>query len=103
MEVQTIVVHVSVNHIQIFYTHTYHVVMYIYITFTLTRSQCKYFSNTLTRPCVNVLGHVSVITKIICKVTLSLGLLTPQTLLSGVSIKLKKFIKIGKEMLKINI
>jgi hypothetical protein len=34
---------------------------------------------------------------------LSLGLLTPQTLLSGVSIKLKKFIKIGKEMLKINI
>ncbi len=36
-------------------------------------------SNTLTWPCVNVLGRVNVCvnTKIICKVTLSLGLLSP--------------------------
>jgi len=49
-------------------------------------------SNTLTQPLVNVLGRVSVNTKIICKVTLSLGLLSPQTLHSRVSIKYGNFI-----------
>jgi len=49
---------VSVNHlhIQIFYTYTYPIVMYIYILH---------------------LYQASVNTKIICKVTLSLGLLSP--------------------------
>jgi hypothetical protein len=43
-------------------------------------------------------------TKIICKVTLSLGLLSPQILLSGVSIiKEGNFIKPGNEMLKIDV
>jgi hypothetical protein len=45
----------------------------IYI-FTLTRGQCKYLSNTLTQPLVIVLGIISVNTKIVCKVTLSLSL-----------------------------
>jgi hypothetical protein len=42
--------------------------------FTLTRGQCKYLSNTLTRPLVNFGGSVNVITKIVRKVTLSLSL-----------------------------
>jgi hypothetical protein len=67
---------VNVNHLhlhmQFFYNYTYLVVVYI-IIFTLTRSQCKYFSHTLTQPYVNVLGGVSVSVnnRIICKVTLS--------------------------------
>jgi hypothetical protein len=67
--------------------------------FTLTRGQCKYLSNTLTQqPYVNVLGCLSVNTKIIiCKVTLSLRLLSPQSLLSGVSIKYGKFTKSGAQ------
>ncbi len=50
-------------------------------------------SNTLTWPCVNVLGCESenVNTKIICKVTLSLGLLLPQTLIQGYT-QSKKFL-----------
>jgi hypothetical protein len=73
---------VSVNHlqfhIQFFYTYTYPVAMYIYIMLTLTQGQCKYLSNTPTQPHVTVLWEcVSVHTKIICKVTLSLGLLSP--------------------------
>jgi hypothetical protein len=59
-------------HVQIFYTYTY-LLQCVYIFFTLTQGQCKYLSNTFT--CVNVLGCVN--TKIICKVTLSLGLLSP--------------------------
>ncbi len=73
-------------HVQIFDTYTYPVAVYIYF-FTLTHGQCKYLSHTLTQPSVNVLGCLSVNTEIICKVTLSLGLLSPQTLLPGVSIK----------------
>ncbi len=69
---------VSVNHlhlhVQSFYTYISLIVVDIYIF-------------TLTRPRVNVLGHVSVNIKIICKFTLSLGLLSPQILLLGVSIK----------------
>jgi hypothetical protein len=77
---------VIVNHlhlqVQIFNTYIYPIAMYIYIYFILTRGQCKYLSNTLTWPHVNVLGHVivSVNTKIY-KVTLSLGLISPQTFL----------------------
>jgi len=56
--------------IQIFYTYIYHVVMYI-------------FSFTLTRPHVIILGHVNVNIKIICKVALSLGLLSSQTFIQG--------------------
>jgi len=85
---------VSVNHLQLYvkkvYTYTYPVAMYIYFyTLTFTQGQCKYLSNTLTQSCVNVLEHASVSgnTKIICEVTLSFGLLSPQILLSGVSIK----------------
>jgi hypothetical protein len=44
-------------------------------------------------PPVNGLGHVSVNTKIICKLTL----------LSGVSIKYENFIKSGNEMLEITL
>jgi hypothetical protein len=62
--------------VQFFYSCTYPVTVYIYF-FTLTRGQCKYLSNTLTQPHVNVLGRVSVDPKIICTVTLSLGLLSP--------------------------
>jgi hypothetical protein len=69
---------ISVNHlhlpVHIFYTYTY-LLQCVYIYFTLTQGQCKYLSNTFT--CVNVLGCVSVNTKIICKVTECLGLLSP--------------------------
>jgi len=93
---------VIVNHlhlqVQIFNAYIYPIAVYIYIYFLfflflfyfliLTQGQCKYLSNTLTWPHVNVLGHVivSVSTKIY-KVTLSLGLISPQTFLLGVSIK----------------
>jgi hypothetical protein len=95
---------VIVNHlhlqVQIFNAYIYPIAVYIYIFFILfyffyfyfflilTQGQCKYLSNTLTWPHVNVLGHVivSVSTKIY-KVTLSLGLISPQTFLLGVSIK----------------
>ncbi len=92
---------VIVNHlhlqVQIFNAYIYPIAVYIYIYFLLffyyfflilTQGQCKYLSNTLTWPHVNVLGHVivSVSTKIY-KVTLSLGLISPQTILLGVSIK----------------
>jgi hypothetical protein len=77
---------VSVNHlhlpVQIFYNYTYPVAVYIFF-FILTGGQRKYLSNTLTQACVNDLGCVSANIKIICKVTLSLGLLSPQTLLCG--------------------
>jgi len=80
---------VSVNHlhlhIQIFYTYTYLVAVYIFVLHLHGAS--VNLSNRLTPPRVNILGGVSVNTKIICKVILSLGLLSPQTLLSGVSIK----------------
>jgi hypothetical protein len=49
---------------------------------------------------VNVLGRVSVNSKIICKVTLSVGLFSPETLLPGVSVKEGNFIKSANEMLK---
>ncbi len=53
--------------------------MYIhFFTLAFTWGQYKYLSNTHTQPWINVLGHVSVNTKIICKVTLSLGLLSPK-------------------------
>ncbi len=91
---------VIVNHlhlqVQIFNAYIYPIAVYIYIFYfilflfflILTQGQCKYLSNTLTWPHVNVLGHVivSVSTKIY-KVTLSLGLISPQTFLLGVSIK----------------
>jgi hypothetical protein len=97
---------INVNHlhlqVQIFYTCTYPVAGYIYIIFTLTWGQCKYLSHTLTRPLVNVLGCVSVNTKIICKVTLSLGLLsTPNPSFRGIH-KIRKLIRSGNEMLKIS-
>jgi hypothetical protein len=92
---------VSVNHLHLqvecFYKCTYLVTVYIFL-FTLTRGQCKYLSNTLTQPSVNVLGHVSVDTKIICKVTLSLGLLSPPKPFFS-----SKEILSGNEMLKISI
>jgi hypothetical protein len=69
------VIHLHLQ-VQFSYNYNYPVTGYIYI-FTLMRGQCKYLSNTLTQPPVNVLGRVSVDTKIICKVTLSLGLLSP--------------------------
>jgi hypothetical protein len=75
---------VSVNHLQLhvkkIYAYTYPVAVYI---FTLTWGQCQYLSNTLARAHVNVLGRVSVNTKIICKVTLSLGLLSPKPFFNG--------------------
>ncbi len=52
---------------KIFYTYTYPVAVCIY-SFTLTQGQYKYLSHTLTRSRANVLGCVSVDTKIICKV-----------------------------------
>jgi len=65
---------------QRFYTYTYIIVIdiyiyiyiYIYIIlfFALTRGLCKYLSNTITWPCVNVLEHVGVYTRVICKVIL---------------------------------
>jgi hypothetical protein len=82
---------VSVNHlhlhVQIFHTYTDHVAVYMCFTCTITQSQYKYLLITLRQPCVNVLGHVNINTKIICKITLSLGLLSPQKFLSRVSIK----------------
>ncbi len=69
-------------HVRISYTYTYPVAMYIYIFYTYTRPLQIFVTYTLHGP-----KHFSVHTKIICKVTLSLGLLSSQTLLSGVSIK----------------
>jgi hypothetical protein len=43
---------------------------YIYIYITLTQGLCKYLSNTFTWPCVNVLEHVGVYIRVICKVIL---------------------------------
>jgi hypothetical protein len=58
--------------------YTYPIALYIYIyILTLTQGQCKYLSNTLKQPCVNVLGHVNINTKFIGKVTLSLSLVSP--------------------------
>ncbi len=61
--------------------------------------QCVYMCIHIV--CANV--SVSANTKIICEVTLSLGLFSPQTLFWGASIKYGNFIKFGNEMLKINI
>jgi len=55
---------------QTFYTCTYISVTYIYIYITLTQGLCKYLSNTFTWPCVNVLEHVGVHIRVICKVIL---------------------------------
>ncbi len=55
------------------------------------RGKCKYLSKTLTQPRVNVLGRVTVDTKMICKVTLSLGLLSvPNPSFKGIYI-VRKF------------
>jgi len=54
----------------------------MYSFYTYTRPLQIFVTYTLHSP-----KDFSVNTKIICKVTLSLGLLSPQTLLSGVSIK----------------
>ncbi len=86
---------VSVNdlhlHVQIFYIDTYLVAMYIYIYTYIAYA--------------NVLGHVSVCVNIktICEVTMSLGLLSPQTFFERASIKYKFFIKFRNEMLKFSI
>ncbi len=48
-------------------------------------------------------SSASVNHKIICKVTLSLGLLSPQTLLRGGTHKVRKFIRSQNEVLKISI
>jgi hypothetical protein len=53
-------------------------------------------------PCVNVLGRVSVDIKIICKITMSLGLLSPPNPYFR-DIHKGNFIKSRKEMLKISI
>jgi len=68
--------------LQCIYIYIYICLFILFLFFTLTLftwGQCKYLPNKLTWPCVNVLGRVSVCinTKIICKVTLSLGLLSP--------------------------
>jgi hypothetical protein len=51
--------HVSVNHlhlhVQTFYTYIVDVYI-IFLHLHFTQGQCKYLSNTLTQPCVNVLG-----------------------------------------------
>jgi hypothetical protein len=78
---------ISVNHlhlhVQIFLTYTYPVAVYIY------EGNVNICQIRLHMACVNVFGSVSVTvnTIIICKVTLSLCLLSFQTLLSRVSIK----------------
>jgi hypothetical protein len=72
-------------------------------SFTLTQCQCQYLSNTHTWPRVNVLGHVSVNTKMICKITLSSGLLSSKPFFQGYLYKQGNFIKSGNEMLKISI
>ncbi len=69
----------NVNHwqLRIPFFHTYPVAMYIYIYLHLHEAIVNLSQIHLTQPRVNVLRHVSVNTKIICKVTLSLGLLSP--------------------------
>jgi hypothetical protein len=83
---------VSVNHlhlhIQIFFTYSYLLLQCVYIYFLhLHKASVNICQIHFTY--VNVLRSVSVNTKIICKVTQSLGApFTPNlTLLSGVSIK----------------
>ncbi len=75
--------------------------IYTYMSnfFTLTQGQCKYLSCTLTQPCVNVLGSVSVNTKIICEVVFGPPF-TPNPSLRGFH-KVSKFIRFENEMPKI--
>ncbi len=68
---------VSVNHLHL------HVQVFL-LAFT-QQDQCKYLSNTLTWLCVYV--NVSRRVSVNPKVTMFWGLLSPQTLLSGVSVK----------------
>ncbi len=83
---------ISVNHlhlhVQTFYTYIVDVYIFIF---------------TLTWPCIIVLRCVSVYTKVIHKVTLSLGLLSPSNRSCSVSIKWGNFIKSGYEMLKVTL
>jgi hypothetical protein len=69
------------SHVQIYHIYTYPVAVYIYFLY-LHKISINIFQIHLHAP-LDVLGHVSVNTKIICKVTLPFGLLSPQTLLSG--------------------
>jgi hypothetical protein len=70
---------------------------------TLILLQCIYIYTYIAY--ANVLGHVNVSVNIIiiCEVTLSLGLLSPQTFFERASIKYGNFIKFGNEMLKFSI
>jgi len=86
--IQSNVVHVNINncitafksyvnvkhlylHVEKPFTLPLILLSYIYIYFTLTRGLYKYLSNTFTWPCVNVLEHVGVYTRVICNLILS--------------------------------
>jgi hypothetical protein len=64
-------------------------------TFTLILLQCIYIFLHLHKASVNVFGRVSVNTKIICEVTLSLSLLSPKPCFQGYPLSKEIWLNLG--------